>query len=154
MSTSGITVRRAEIADAHELCRLIRELAVYEKMADKCTATPESVCQMMTEPNGLGGIIAEKDGKAVGMMVYSVYKLATFSGRRVFYIEDIFIEENIRGNGIGSMLFDEARRLAKELECIKLEWKCLEWNSSARAFYDRQGGVSDDGWLTYTIDLR
>ncbi len=154
MNKPVITVRRADADDAPELCRLIRALADYEKMLDRCTASPESVAMMMKEPNGLGGIIAETDGRAVGMMVYNTYKLATFSGRRVFYIEDIFVEESMRGKGIGGLLFDKARETAEELECIKIEWKCLDWNSSAQGFYEKQGGVADDGWLTYTIDLR
>lgn len=86
---SAVIVRNADVSDAPELCRLIRELAEYEKMPDVCSATPEGIREMMSEPNGLGGIIAEKDGKAVGMAVYSIYRLATFSGKRVFYIEDI-----------------------------------------------------------------
>ena len=154
MNASDITVRRAETADAPELSRLIHELAEYEKMSDKCTATPESAARMMTEENGLRGVIAEKDGKAVGMAVFSLYKLATFSGRRVLYIEDIFVEEALRGFGIGKMLFDEIVNIAKTLECIKIEWKCLAWNSSARSFYESRGGVSDPEWLTYTLDLR
>ena len=151
---SGIIVRNADISDAPELCRLIHKLAEYEKMSDSCTATPESIREMMSEPNGLGGIIAKRDGKTVGMVVYSIYRLATFSGRRVFYIEDIFVEESERGCGIGKMLFEKINETAKALDCIKIEWKCLGWNSSAQSFYEKQGGVSDDGWLTYTIDLR
>ena len=140
---SAVIVRNADVSDAPELCRLIRELAEYEKMSDVCSATPEGIREMMSEPNGLGG-----------MAVYSIYRLATFSGKRVFYIEDIFVEEAERGSGIGKMLFDKINETAKALDCIKIEWKCLGWNSSAQAFYAKQGGVSDDGWLTYTIDLR
>ena len=157
MSSDRLIVRRASaasIADAGILCRLIKKLAEYEKMADKCTATPESTAAMMNEENGLGGIIAEYDGEPVGMMVYNTYKLATFSGKRVLYIEDIFIEENMRRMGIGSRLFEEIKKIAEEMQCIKLEWKCLEWNTSAREFYSRMGGVSDPEWLTYTIDFR
>ena len=154
MNTSNITVRSAVTADAPELSRLIHELAEYEKMSDKCTATPESVARMMTEENGLRGVIAEAKGKAAGMAVFSLYKLATFSGKRVMYIEDIYVEEALRGYGIGKMLFDEMIRTAKSLECIKIEWKCLEWNTSARSFYESRGGISDPEWLTYTLDLR
>ena len=155
---SAVIVRNADVSDAPELCRLIRELAEYEKMSDVCSATPEGIREMMSEPNGLGGIIAEKDGivsfNDLVENVYSIYRLATFSGKRVFYIEDIFVEEAERGSGIGKLLFDKINETAKALDCIKIEWKCLGWNSSAQAFYAKQGGVSDDGWLTYTIDLR
>ena len=154
MNTADITVRRADIADAPELSRLIYSLAEYEKKSDKCTATPESVAAMMKEPNGLLGIIAEADGKAVGMAVYSIYRLATFSGKRVLYIEDIYIEESFRGNGLGRRLFDEIIRTAKELQCIKIEWKCLSWNTPAQKFYHSIGGSADPEWLTYTLDLR
>ncbi|MCI7767753.1 MAG: GNAT family N-acetyltransferase [Oscillospiraceae bacterium] len=154
MNIADITVRSAEITDAPELSRLIHELAEYEKMSDKCTATPESVARMMTEENGLRGVIAEAEGRAVGMAVFSLYKLATFSGKRVLYIEDIFVEEAQRGYGIGKMLFDEIIRTAKSLECLKIEWKCLAWNTSARSFYESRGGISDPEWLTYTLDLR
>ncbi len=150
----GVTVRTAQIADAGILCELIRRLAEYEKMLDKCTATPESVSRMMSEENGLRGVIAEKDGKPVGMAVYSLYRLATFSGKRVLYIEDIFVDEEERAQGVGSMLFQKLREEAAGLDCIKLEWKCLSWNDSAKAFYAKHGGECDEGWLTYTIDLR
>ena len=87
---SAVIVRNADVSDAPELCRLIRELAEYEKMSDVCSATPEGIREMMSEPNGLGGIIAEKDGKAVGMAVYSIYRLATFS-ESVFSTLKIFL---------------------------------------------------------------
>ncbi len=150
----SVTVRAAVPDDAAELCRLIRLLAEYEKMGDKCTADPESIRRMMSEENGLGGLIAEFDGKAVGMAVYSLYRLATFSGKRVLYIEDIFVEQSRRGSGIGKALFEKLKDTAAALDCIKIEWKCLAWNDNARGFYEKQGGTSDDGWLTYTIDLR
>lgn len=150
---SSISVRCADISDAAELCRLIHKLAEYEKMSEQCTLTPHKLAELMGEPNGLGGIIAEQDGRAVGMLVYSVYKLATFSGKRVFYIEDIFVEEPLRGCGTGSALFKKAEKLAKELDCIRLEWKCLSWNENAKSFYEKRGGISDPQWLTYTSEI-
>jgi len=154
MSVCEFSVRLAEISDSAELARLIHRVAEYEKMSDKCTADPESVARMMNEENGLRGIIAEKDGKAVGMAVFSLYKLATFSGKRVLYIEDIFVESEMRGLGIGKAIFDEIILTAQKLDCIKIEWKCLAWNTSARGFYEKAGGISDPEWLTYTLDLR
>lgn len=148
----AVTVRKAEISDAETLCRLIHSLAQFEDMADECTATPESVAKMMTEENGLGGVIAEENGKAVGMAVYSLYKLATFSGKRILYIEDIYVDEAVRNSGIGSMIFEKLKELAEEYNCRRLEWKCLAWNSNARQFYEKHGGRSDPEWLTYTLE--
>lgn len=145
-----IIVRKAELSDAGELSRLIHALAEFEEMSDECLATPESVERMMSEENGLGGVMAFADGKAVGMALYSLYRLATFAGQRVLYIEDIFVEENMRHEGIGGMMFDMLEKIAEEHSCRKLEWKCLSWNENAKAFYDKRGGSCDPQWLTYT----
>ncbi len=49
----------------------------------------------MNEENGLNALIAENDGVPIGVMSYYFYKkIATFSGKRVLYIEDILLIRN------------------------------------------------------------
>ncbi|MBD5141867.1 MAG: GNAT family N-acetyltransferase [Ruminococcus sp.] len=149
-----ITLRNGTDVDAELIISYLKKLAEYEKLGGICNITPTELIKLMNEENGLHVIIAEQDGAPVGMMTWYTYKIATFSGRRVFYIEDVFIDDNKRGGGIGTALFAEARRLAEENGCARLEWKCLDWNTSAQKFYDKIGGkLSVDEWLTYTVDL-
>ncbi|MCI9409819.1 MAG: GNAT family N-acetyltransferase [Oscillospiraceae bacterium] len=151
----SVTLRKGTDADAELIIGYLKKLAEYEKLGDMCNITAEVLIKLMSEENGLHAVIAEQDGVPAGMMTWYVYKIATFSGRRVFYIEDVFIDESKRGEGIGSALFADAKRLAAELGCARLEWKCLDWNKSAQSFYEKIGGnLSDDGWLTYTINLK
>lgn len=149
-----IILRNGTDADAELIISYLKKLAEYEKMGDICNITPSSLIKLMNEENGLHAVIAEQGGVPVGMMTWYTYKIATFSGRRVFYIEDVFIEDGKRGIGIGTSLFAEAKRLAEEIDCAKLEWKCLDWNTSAQKFYEKIGGkISDSGWLTYTMEF-
>ncbi len=151
----SVTLRKGTDADAELIIGYLKKLAEYEKLGDMCNITAEVLIKLMSEENGLHAVIAEQDGVPAGMMTWYVYKIATFSGRRVFYIEDVFIDESKRGEGIGSALFADAKRLAAELGCARLEWKCLDWNKSAQSFYEKIGGnLSDDCWLTYTINLK
>ncbi len=151
----SVTLRKGTDADAELIIGYLKKLAEYEKLGDMCNITAEVLIKLMSEENGLHAVIAEQDGVPAGMMTWYVYKIATFSGRRVFYIEDVFIDESKRGEGIGSAIFADAIRLAAELGCARLEWKCLDWNKSAQSFYEKIGGnLSDDGWLTYTINLK
>lgn len=151
----SVTLRKGTDADAELIVGYLKKLAEYEKLGDVCNITEEALIKLMNEENGLHAVIAEKDGVPAGMMTWYVYKIATFSGRRVFYIEDVYIDDKCRGGGIGTALFAEAKRLASELDCARLEWKCLDWNKSAQGFYKKIGGnISDDGWLTYTINLK
>lgn len=149
-----ITLRKATDADAALIVLCLKKLAEFEKLGDVCNITENALIKLMNEENGLRAVIAERDGVPAGMMTWYTYKIATFSGRRVFYIEDVFIEEDCRGGGIGTALFSEAKRLAKELDCARLEWKCLDWNTPARRFYEKLNAeLSGAEWLTYTLNL-
>ena len=151
----SITLRKGTDVDAELIIGYLKKLAEYEKLSESCNITAKKLIGLMNEENGLRVVIAEQDGIPAGMMTWYTYKIATFSGRRVFYIEDVFIDDSKRGGGIGTALFTEAKRLAEELNCARLEWKCLDWNKSAQKFYDKiDGNISDDGWLTYTINLK
>ncbi len=150
----AVVLRKGTDADAALIAEYLKKLAEFEKLSEDCTVSPSVVAGLMNEENGLNVIIAERDGMPLGIMTYYFYKIATFSGKRVLYIEDVFIDKESRGEGIGAMLFSEARRIAEEKGCARLEWKCLDWNTSAQKFYSKIGGeISDGGWLTYTINL-
>lgn len=149
-----ITLYKATESDSAIIVEFLKKLAEFESLSEFCNVTESQVRDLMNEPNGLNVLIAEDNGKAVGVMVYYFYKIATFSGKRILYIEDIFIEQEYRKCGIGKMMFEEIKAIGKQLDCNRLEWKCLDWNTSAQSFYDKIGGrLEKDEWLTYTIKL-
>lgn len=149
-----IKLYKATESDSVIIAEFLKKLAEFEKLSDYCNVAESQILDLMNEPNDLNALIAEDNGKAVGVMVYYFYKIATFSGKRILYIEDIFIEQAYRKCGIGQMMFEEIKAIGKQLDCNRLEWKCLDWNTSAQSFYDKIGGILEkDEWLTYTIKL-
>lgn len=148
-----ITFRKAEASDVPVVNEMIHKLAEYENLADLCTLNDKTLAELMNEKNGLSAVIAEIDGSPSGIMTYYFFKIATFAGKRVMYIEDIFIDEKYRGKGVGTGFFRIAKDIAEKNSCIRIEWKCLEWNTSARKFYEKIGGLSSEEWLTYTLEL-
>ena len=150
----NVSFREGTDADGELIIGYLKKLAEYEKLSESCNITPEVLRKLMQEENGLHVLIAEQNGEAVGIMTYYLYKIATFSGKHVLYIEDVFIDEKYRGKGIGGRFFAEAKSIAEETDCDRLEWKCLDWNEPAKGFYEKIGGkISSEGWLTYTIEI-
>ncbi len=148
-----ITFKKADTSDVSIVNKMLRKLAEYEKLADLCKITDERLAELMTEENGLSAVIAMADGKPVGVLTYYFFKIATFSGMRVLYVEDIFVDEHYRNNGIGTKFFNIIKDTAVENMCARIEWKCLKWNTSAQKFYEKINGKSSDEWLTYTLEL-
>ncbi len=150
----NLSIRKATDSDSALIAAYLKKLAEFENLSEYCNVTETQICGMMREENGLNALIAEADGTPMGVMVYYFYKIATFSGKRVLYVEDVFIDPEYRRYGAGKMMFDRIKAVGKEHGCARIEWKCLDWNTSAQEFYKKIGGnCESDEWLTYTINL-
>lgn len=149
-----ISLRKATGSDSAVIAAYLKKLAEFEKLSEYCNVTGSKIHDLMNEENGLNALIAENSGVSIGIMVYYFYKIATFSGKRILYVEDVFIDPEYRRCGVGKLMFDKIKTIGKEQNCSRLEWKCLNWNTSAQRFYENIGGKCDtDEWLTYTINL-
>jgi GNAT superfamily N-acetyltransferase len=143
----AVAIRPARLDDAALILRLIRDLAVYEKLDHELEATEEGVASSLFGPNPrVFCDIAEWAGEPAGFALW-FYNYSTFLGRHGLYLEDLFVEPRFRAHGIGKAML---ARLAKR--CIderlgRLEWSVLDWNEPAIRFYERQGAVLRKEWI-------
>ena len=62
-------------------------------------------------------------------------------------MDDIVVKEEMRGRGIGKLLFDEVVREGQRLGVRKIDWQVLDWNEPAINFYKRFNAKFDGEWL-------
>ena len=140
----NIEIRKAEKKDCKRLMELIQQLAVYEKAPDEVTATLDHF-----EESGFGrnpvwwAVVADVDGTVQGFALYYI-RYSTWKGQRM-YLEDILVSEELRGNGVGKLLFDKLLEEAKEKKFTGVVWQVLDWNESAINFYKKYKDVRIDG---------
>ncbi|MBX8631336.1 MAG: GNAT family N-acetyltransferase [Thermoplasmata archaeon] len=147
----AIKVRRARRSDAGEFARLVKQLALYEKL------TPPDASQIdRLIDDGFGRkkkyslIMAFCEGKAAGYAVYFM-TYSTFLAKQTLYLEDLFVDGPYRRQGIGSLLFSELLKIATANGCGRMEWMVLSWNDAAISFYKALGAEQLDGWKTYRL---
>ena len=58
---------------------------------------------------------------------------------KTLYIDDLCVDENIRGQGVGKELYEGALKLAKESGCYNLTLNVWSCNPSAMKFYQACG---------------
>ena len=147
MSMSApFTLRDATEADLPEILRLVRDLAEYEKLLHEAVGTAEDFREALFSPNPrVFCTLAEIGGRAVGQAIW-FYNFSTFTGRPGIYLEDIYVEPQHRGLGIGGAFFRHLARRAVAENCTRMEWQVLDWNEPAIRFYDRIGSESRDEW--------
>ncbi len=149
-----LKVKEAVLGDEEIVLEYIKKLARYEKLEDQVSGTREDVINnILKSPVAKALLLFNEKGENVGFSLY-FFNFSTFQIKKGLYIEDIFIDEQYRNCGYGSMLFDYYNQLAKQLDCGRIEWICLDWNQDAIDFYEKKlGATSMDGWTIRRIDL-
>ena len=146
-----INIREAKKEDCPRILELVKELAKYEKAPGEVTVTLDHFIE-----SGFGAkpvwwaFVAEVDGIVQGFALYYI-RFSTWKGQRM-YLEDFYVTEEMRNQGLGKLLFE---RLIEEVKNKKLNgmmWQVLEWNEPAINFYKKYNAVFDSEWLNCAIN--
>lgn len=136
-----------------DFARLIHALADYERLPPPDPAAIDRLrADAFAAPPRFEAALAVNDaGDAVGYAVwFETY--STFLARPTMYLEDLFVLEQARRSGAGAILFDHVRALGASRGCGRMDWNVLDWNTTARDFYDRRNARWMKEWLLYRID--
>ncbi len=146
-----LIIRSAEIQDIPVIFDLIKELAIYEKLADQVVTNKKAIkATLFGEKPYAEAYLATWEEKPAGLVIF-FHNYSTFLGKPGFYIEDLYVKESLRGLGIGKALFLECVRIAKERGCGRMEWSVLNWNP-AKNFYEKLGSYPLKEWTVYRLD--
>jgi ribosomal protein S18 acetylase RimI-like enzyme len=146
----AISTRHGKLEDIPAIFELVKELATYERALDQVSNNVEKMTRDYNEKL-YDFFVAESDSKIIGMSLY-YYRYSTWKGKRL-YMEDIIVTEEMRGNGIGKILFDATVAAAKQTGCTGMLWQVLDWNTSAVGFYRKYGTNFDNEWINCSLDF-
>ena len=161
---SPVHVRPATPADVPAIHQLIRELAEYERAPDAVTGTPEMLHDALfaarpsaeallavAGPGPDGGDSGVTDPQLLGFALFHG-TFSTWECRPGLWLEDLYVPERLRREGIGSALMSSVAAIAVARGCARLEWTALDWNAPALAFYAGLGAERLDQWTTHRLD--
>lgn len=146
-----ISVRKAVKNDMSRVRELIVELAVFEKephavnvsVTDLETfgfgSSPKFICFVAESELGIHGIA----------LVYE--RFSTWEGP-VLHLEDLIVQHNMRGKGIGTALLDKVVCYGHQIGVTRISWEVLDWNESAITFYESKGAIVKRDWDVVQLD--
>ncbi len=139
-------LRKAETYDWKEIKELNRKLIAYEiKSFDnslniKWIDGTDKYFQKVTDNDNYLTLVYEENGKIIGYLIASCSELPAYrqKGLKV-EIEHIFIEEEYQTRRIGSEMFKEAEKWAKDKGATVLSVATSALNFPAVSFYKKHG---------------
>ena len=138
----SINVRQLQVGDKPAWEELFfAYLKFYETSPSDVNS--ELLWDRLTNPEPqIQALVAEANGVVIGI-VHFHYQLSTWSDTSYCYLEDLYVAEGARENGVAKALIQQVQELAIKQGCTELFWITKESNSIARKLYDKVANLSD-----------
>lgn len=149
--TPVMEIRFAGESDVPLVLAFIRKLAVYERLEHQMEATEEVLRESLFGPHPKAEVLLAFVGAEAAGFALFFHNFSTFVGRAGLYLEDVYVDEHFRGQGVGRALFARLGEIARERNCRRFEWAVLDWNTSAIQFYKNLGARELTDWRLFRL---
>lgn len=85
--------------------------------------------------------VAEHDGALIGLVHY-IYHAHNWRLEDVCYLQDLYADPEVRGQGIGRKLIEAVYEAADANGTPAVYWTTQDFNTTARQLYDRIGSLT------------
>ncbi len=169
--TSSYKIRYATQSDVPVILQLIQELASYEKALHAVLATQESLLSSLSFPNDptnldkgftegyaktllISPIPASGEKEEIAGLALYFHNYSTWQARPGIYLEDLFVRPAYRGRGYGTALIQALAKECHRLNCKRLEWSVLKWNTPSIEFYEggSVGATRMEEWVGMRVE--
>lgn len=142
-----MNIRRAEIRDMDKIKDLLNQvLTVHHNgrpdlFKSNCRKYTDSELEKLIKDDMRPIFVADDEG--VMGYAFCVIKETKndniLTDIKTLYIDDLCVDENVRGKHIGKELYEYVKEYAKEVGCYNVTLNVWACNKNAQKFYEKQG---------------
>ena len=137
-----LTIRAIEEKDKDQWLKLWAGYLEFYKSTISSEQTELTWKRLINNELKMFGFVAESEEGVIGF-THCLFRPSTWTETDYCYLEDLFVDPNIRGKGIGRALINKVVELAKEKKSKRVYWTTQEFNKTARVLYDSITPVSE-----------
>lgn len=139
MTPLDIQVRVANVDDVELILSFIAQKAEFDGCPDAVEATADKLKQTLFGVSPLASVLfAEVEANAVGFAVF-FQTYSSFLAQPSIWLDDIFVQPQMRGKSVGTALLTELAKIADERKCGRIEWTVSAKNARGIDFYKKHG---------------
>ena len=140
-----MTIRPASRGDIASLTDLMFNYIVgfYRQEDQERSAIEKHIEYILEHPREGVQFVIEENAELLGFATL-YYSYSTLRLQRIAILNDLFLSQQARGQGLGEALFKHCLEFARDQDVAFLQWETTKDNVVARSLYDKMGGdVSD-----------
>lgn len=148
-----ITVNQAQLSDVDEVSQLFNDYRIFYKQKSDIALAKEFLTQRVTQSESI--IFYAKDGsnKYLGFVqLFPVF--SSVSAQRIWLLNDLYVSKVARGHGIGTLLLNRAKQMAKKLQAKGIVLETEIQNEGAQKLYEKLGYVKDQEHYHYFLAIK
>jgi GNAT superfamily N-acetyltransferase len=131
-------IRRLETRDKAEWLELFQGYIAFYKATIPSEVIEHTWQRLLEGPSDFHiCLVAVNDAdRAIGL-AHILFHRSTWTSSYYCYLEDLFVQPNLRAKGVGRALIDAVYREADARGCARTYWMTQEFNYRARGLYDQ-----------------
>lgn len=134
-----IEIRRATLSDEEDVAVLIRELGqAIGVSGDVNPVTWYSTLRKMLASPEWNFLLAYEGRKKMGLLILVIIP-SLYHGGNYAAITELIVTGEAQNKGVGALLVEEAKKLARTMGCEELDVSVEVDNEKAKGFYERLG---------------
>ena len=144
-------VRLAHRDDLDEVTRLFDRYRIFYGQVSDLDAARQFI-QMRFQQGDSTILIALDEVRGVGFtQLYPSF--SSVSMKRVWILNDLFVEETARRQGVAAQLMQAAESFARQTDAVRIALSTQITNQSAQSLYESRGYVKDEVFYHYSLPL-
>lgn len=146
-------IRECIVKDLPELVELCGKHAEFEQANYDSTGKERLLkIALFSDRPKLFCSVIESSNKIQGYFSYT-FDYSTWDAQTFLYLDCLYLEPEFRGNRIGEIVFDKLREIAKQNNCVNIQWQTPIFNERVVKFYNRIGGTGKEK-VRFFIDTK
>lgn len=144
-------IRPVTKEDVHQLTRLMIDYVIghYHQDGIEAPQVQAHILHLLENPSEGVQFVADMDGTIAGFATL-YFSYSTLRLKRIVILNDLFVDERVRGQHVGEALFQHVRQYAEAGDFAFLQWETTKENHVAQRLYEKMGGELSD-LLVYEI---
>lgn len=133
-------------ADRNAWLSLWRAYQNFYRVDISAEVTAMTWSRLLDPTGAVNGVLAWQGDRAIGL-VHFIPHPSTWFAEDVCYLQDLYVDADVRGGGVGRKLIEKVYEEAQHRGWRRVHWLTRETNTDAMQLYDRIGDRS--GFVQY-----